>query len=74
MATRYMNSCKLWLSICRYGSVRLNVLGAFALLVTAWAADAQHRHWLVEKVKCNSPLCTVSGNVDLWCLVAVAPC
>lgn len=68
-----MNPSRLWLNICRYGSVRLSFLGAFAFLVTTWAAYALCSYSLHEEVKCDGFLCMMGRNVVLWSLAPPLP-
>lgn len=68
-----MNLSKVWLNVCRHGSVRLSFLGAFALLVTAWVAYALHWSSLDAEVKCDGLFCTMDRNVVLWSLFGPLP-
>lgn len=68
-----MSPSRLWLNICRYGSVRLSFLGAFAFLVITWAAYALCSYSLHEEVKCDGLLCMMGRNVVLWSLAPPPP-
>lgn len=69
-----MNPSKVWLNVCRHGSVRLSFLGAFALLVTTWVAYALRWYSLDKEVKCDGLFYTMDRNVVLWSLFGPPPC